>query len=98
MALGLAAFPAAAEPLRTPAPSPPLIEGLRPAPAPEQIASPDIGGRVKSDCQCRHKEGRADQGRTVCILQGRKRVLARCEMAANNPIWTVIQQGCDPVS
>lgn len=47
------------------------------------------------NCECRHMEGRAQLGETVCILQGSKRVTAQCRMVLNNPAWRVLRQDCD---
>ena len=56
------------------------------------------GPKPKIDCYCRHKEGRAALGETVCILRGDRRVLARCEKPQNLPFWRILAQDCEPKS
>lgn len=98
-----AALAAAALIALSAAAAPALAEELQSRPAETQLASPRFDGWQgprpnKPDCQCRHSEGRAFQGQTVCIRQGSRQVLARCEMALNNPFWRVLQQSCTPTS
>lgn len=56
------------------------------------------GPKPVVDCTCRHKEGRAELGDTVCILQGSQRVTAQCQMVLNNPTWRVLRRHCDEPS
>lgn len=56
------------------------------------------GPKPSVSCQCRHKDGRANVGQTLCIRQGSKQVLATCTQVLNNTIWRVIEQSCTPTS
>lgn len=62
-------------------------------------AKPELKGwtgpKPQVECYCRHKQGRARLGETVCLERGGERVTARCEKPLNLPLWRVIAQGCD---
>lgn len=49
----------------------------------------------KAPCRCRHADGKAVLGETICrVLDGRM-VTLRCELVLNNTSWTRIAEGCD---
>ena len=82
-ALGLAGWPAAAQDAGT-------APGYE-RPVPKQ-------GYSYPDCYCTDSEGkRVELGQTACLSIGSRRVLARCEMAANNPAWRYETEGCPGV-
>ena len=83
LALALAASPAAAQDAGTG----PGYE----RPAPKQ-------GYSYPDCFCTDSNGqRVELGETVCLSIGSRRVLARCEMSANNPAWRYETESCPGV-
>ena len=69
-----------------------------PAARSEGPSTPLEGSGLPRDCSCRHLEGRASIGETVCILRGGQRVMAQCRMALNNPFWRILRQDCEPPS
>ncbi len=50
------------------------------------------------DCYCTDSKGqRVDMGKTACLIIGTRRILARCDMSVNNPIWRQESEGCPGV-
>jgi hypothetical protein len=50
------------------------------------------------DCYCTDSKGkRVDMGKTACLAIGQRRVVARCEMSLNNPVWREQSEGCPGV-
>lgn len=74
-----------------------------PAAAQDTAPSPDhrppaAEGYSYPDCYCTDSTGeRVELGETSCLSIGSRRVLARCEMAANNPTWRHEAEGCPGV-
>ena len=57
--------------------------------------SPDAPPLPKIEFYCTDSKGaRRELGALLCIRTGCREVLARCEMALNNPIWRELQEGC----
>lgn len=46
------------------------------------------------DCTCRHKDGEAKEGQTVCIKTHNGMTLARCERVLNNTSWKMLEDSC----
>lgn len=87
-----------------------LLAALAPAVAAWPAAAQDAGtgpgyerpapkqGYSYPECYCTGSEGeRVELGETACLSIGSRRVLARCEMAANNPAWRYETEGCPGV-
>ena len=50
------------------------------------------------DCYCTDSLGqRVEMGKMACLIIGTRRVLARCGMSVNNPIWREQSEGCPGV-
>jgi hypothetical protein len=55
-------------------------------------------GFTYPDCYCTDSNGkRVELGQTACLTIGSRRVLARCGMSVNNPIWRDEAEGCPGV-
>jgi len=69
---------------------PPSNPNYSPPPAKEGFSYPD--------CYCTDSKGqRVDMGKTACLVIGSRRILARCDMSVNNPIWRQESEGCPGV-
>ena len=80
-----------------------IVIGPGPAAA-QSISNPNFTqppakeGYSYPDCYCTDSKGqRVDMGRTACLIIGSRRVLARCDMSVNNPIWREESEGCPGV-
>jgi hypothetical protein len=56
------------------------------------------GPKPKTPCLCRHSEGKAKLGETICRRIGGQFVTLRCELVLNNTSWRQISEGCDTAS
>ncbi len=86
--------------LALPAQGPAAAQGAGPgtAPSPDYRPPPAAEGYSYPDCYCTDSTGeRVELGETACLSIGSRRVLARCEMAANNPTWRHETEGCPGV-
>lgn len=52
------------------------------------------GPKPKTDCQCRHADGKANLGETICRRLNGRMVTLRCDLVLNNTNWTQIAEGC----
>ncbi len=59
---------------------------------------PAKDGYSYPDCYCTDTRGqRVELGQMACLIIGSRRVLARCDMSVNNPIWREESEGCPGV-
>ncbi|MDH3668784.1 MAG: hypothetical protein OEN23_17820 [Paracoccaceae bacterium] len=59
---------------------------------------PAKDGYTYPDCYCTDSKGqRVEKGQKACLTIGSRRVLARCELSVNNPIWRPESEGCPGV-
>lgn len=45
-------------------------------------------------CRCRHAQGKAALGETICRRINGKMVTLRCDKVLNNTSWTQVGEGC----
>ena len=72
--------------------------GAGPSANPNYSPPPAKEGFSYPDCYCTDSSGqRVDMGKMACLVIGSRRVLARCDMSVNNPIWREESEGCPGV-
>lgn len=72
--------------------------GGQPVETPNYNPAPPKQGYSYPECYCTDSEGRrVELGQRACLAIGSRRVLARCDMSANNPAWRYESEGCPGV-
>lgn len=77
----------------------PAVAGERtPGGNPNYHPPPAKEGFYYPDCFCTDSIGkRVELGQRACLTIGSRRVMARCGMSVNNPIWRPEGEGCPGV-
>jgi len=63
------------------------------------LAEPSLkgwkGAKPETPCRCRHADGKAGLGETICRIRNGRMVTLRCDLVLNNTSWTEVAEGCD---